>query len=198
MANKITSKRVPGTPPLSMSNLHTAVVFDVLGLAGCALAKSEWEQRVVYFLVQHDQSRIGLGMAGFDIAALGWTASAFDAEKRFLLASSMRRWAGRLRPASPRSSGSSERSDATGHDRAFRLRPSPQTRSTTGNRTRCRPRARAKFTRSTSTTSGASSATTSPTTPRPSEGLTHKRADRHLAALSARHQPEEVIAGPAS
>jgi len=85
MATVLTSNRVPGTAPLPMSNGLAAVLFDVLCLAACRLAVSDWEKRLAYFLVQHDQSRIGNGVADLEVAQLGWTAN-FENEKRFVIA----------------------------------------------------------------------------------------------------------------
>lgn len=86
MATVLTSERVPGTAPIRMSNGLTSVLFDVLALAACRLAVSDWEKQLAYFLVQHDQSRIGLGMADLDVAQLGWTGASFENEKRFIVA----------------------------------------------------------------------------------------------------------------
>ena len=84
MGNLITSKRVPGSAPVDMSNGLTSVFFDVLALAGSALAETPWEERLVYWLVGHDQSFLGLGCVGFDVADMGWTAEGLDAQKAFV------------------------------------------------------------------------------------------------------------------
>jgi hypothetical protein len=86
MANIVTSKRVPGTTPLSMSNGLTDVFFDVLTLAGRDRATTTWEQQFLYWLVLHDQSRSGRGCVGFDVEQMGWTRDDFEAQKRFVLA----------------------------------------------------------------------------------------------------------------
>jgi hypothetical protein len=86
MATVLTNKHVPGTAPVRMSNGLTSVLLDVLCLAACRHAASDWEKRLAYFLVQHDQSRIGLGMADLDVAQFGWTAANFEDEKRFVVA----------------------------------------------------------------------------------------------------------------
>ena len=44
MATWLTSERVPGTAPVQMSNGLTSGLFDVLCLAACSLATSDWEQ----------------------------------------------------------------------------------------------------------------------------------------------------------
>jgi hypothetical protein len=69
-----------------MSNGLTAVLFDVLSLASCRLAATDWEKRLAYFFVQHDQTRVGHGTPHFDVAQFGWTAANFESEKRFVLA----------------------------------------------------------------------------------------------------------------
>ncbi len=65
-----------------------SVLLDVLVLAGTDMATTPWEQCVVYWLVEHDQARVGLGMSGFDIADFGWSRerATFEAERRFVLA----------------------------------------------------------------------------------------------------------------
>jgi len=82
MANFITSQ---ASRPLQMSNATTSVLLDVLVIAGCDLAVTPWEQQLVYWLAQHDQSRSGLGCVGFDIGDLGWIATELDEQKRFVL-----------------------------------------------------------------------------------------------------------------
>ncbi|GGQ43425.1 hypothetical protein BKA00_002319 [Actinomadura coerulea] len=73
-----------GTPVgnLNLSNGGTDVFFDVLTLAGCALAESAWESNLV--LLFADGHRIGRGTDGFDLNELPWTAN-WPAEKAFLL-----------------------------------------------------------------------------------------------------------------
>ena len=83
MANRFTAN---GSPPdgagLRLSNGGTDVLFDVLTLAGCALAGTAWE----YHLVLHfaDGHRIGRGTSGFDLSELPWTPD-WPEEKAFFL-----------------------------------------------------------------------------------------------------------------
>lgn len=86
VSNLITNSRAPDSGSLKMSNGLTSVLFDVLVLAGSDLAITLWEKSLVYWLAQHDQSRIGSGCAGFDIQQMGWTRDAFDVQQRFVLA----------------------------------------------------------------------------------------------------------------
>lgn len=67
---------------LYLSNGGTDVFFDVLTLAGCALAESVWESNLV--LLFADGHRLGRGTDGFDLNSLPWTAD-WPAEKAFLL-----------------------------------------------------------------------------------------------------------------
>ncbi|WP_146652618.1 hypothetical protein [Labilithrix luteola] len=69
-----------------MSNGLTAVLLDVLSLAACRFATTDWEKRFAYFLIQHDASRVGLGTAGLEVSEFGWTHEDFENEKRFILA----------------------------------------------------------------------------------------------------------------
>ncbi|MGI5200795.1 hypothetical protein ACQEU6_04230 [Spirillospora sp. CA-108201] len=67
---------------LYLSNGGTDVFFDVLTLAGCALAGSAWESNLV--LLFADGHRMSRGWDGFDLNSLPWTAN-WRAEKAFLL-----------------------------------------------------------------------------------------------------------------
>ena len=87
-----------------MSNALTSIFFDVLVTAGCDLATTPWERALVYWLVQHDQSRLGLGIVGFDVEEMGWTHESFESERRFvttLVDSALRRHGWDRLPFSP-------------------------------------------------------------------------------------------------
>jgi hypothetical protein len=86
MANFITAGFAPDLPVLRMSNGLTAVVLDVLVLSGSALACTDWEQDTVVWLASHDQSCLGIGLVGFDVAELPWTTDGLAAQQRFVLA----------------------------------------------------------------------------------------------------------------
>jgi hypothetical protein len=83
VANRFTAA---GSPPddtgLRLSNGGTDVLFDVLTLAGCALAETTWEHHLVLHFA--DGHRIGRGTSGFDLSELPWTAD-WPAEKAFFL-----------------------------------------------------------------------------------------------------------------
>jgi hypothetical protein len=83
VANSFTAD---GSPPdgarLRLSNGGTDVLFDVLTLAGCALAATAWECHLVLHFA--DGHRIGRGTSGFDLSELPWTPD-WPAEKAFFL-----------------------------------------------------------------------------------------------------------------
>ncbi len=86
MANAITSVRQAGSTVVQMSNGLTSVLLDVLAIAGSDLATTPWERAFVSWLVEHDQSRTGLGCVGFDLEEMGWTADEIEVERRFVMA----------------------------------------------------------------------------------------------------------------
>lgn len=85
MANRITNLKVQGSVNVQMSNSLTSVLFDVLALAACDLARTPWEHKLAYWLVQHDQGRTGLGMVGFDISDLGFSTDEFAEQTSFIV-----------------------------------------------------------------------------------------------------------------
>lgn len=70
---------------LPMSNGLTGVFLDVLVLSGSALARTDSERRLVVWLAEKDQSRMGYGAIGFDLTEMPWTLDTFEADKNFLL-----------------------------------------------------------------------------------------------------------------
>jgi hypothetical protein len=85
MGNIFKNGRAPGVESLSMSNGATAVVIEVLVLAGSRLARTDWEKSWVVWLAEHDQAVVGRGAVGFDMRMMGWTRPHFDEEKAFVL-----------------------------------------------------------------------------------------------------------------
>ncbi|MFJ2024206.1 hypothetical protein ACIODW_10425 [Streptomyces sp. NPDC087897] len=57
---------------LEMSNGGTAVFVDVLALSVSALAREPWHFRFAALLTLQDQSVMGRGVVGFDLADLDW------------------------------------------------------------------------------------------------------------------------------
>ena len=70
---------------LRLSNGATGVLLSVLVLAGSDLAQSTWEQELVTWLAEHDQTVLGTGMVSFDVQEIAWTCDGFDDEKAFVL-----------------------------------------------------------------------------------------------------------------
>jgi hypothetical protein len=83
MANDFGVGETPGGPALDLSNGGTDVLFDVLTLAGCHLARTTWEQHLI--LMFANRHRSDRGTSGFNLAELPWTAD-WPAEKSFFLA----------------------------------------------------------------------------------------------------------------
>jgi len=83
MANLISNEAAGLGLPLS--NGATDVLLSVLVLAGSDLALTTWEQELVTWLAEHDQTILGIGMVSFDVHEIAWTCDRFDDEKAFLL-----------------------------------------------------------------------------------------------------------------
>lgn len=74
-----------GENSLKMSNGLTSVFIDVLTLAGSRLARTEDEKRLIVWLAEKDQSKVGIGTVGFDIRKMPWNKERFEENKRFML-----------------------------------------------------------------------------------------------------------------
>ncbi|MFI6036623.1 hypothetical protein ACIBBD_21105 [Streptomyces sp. NPDC051315] len=77
-----------GADSMYLSNGGTEVFVEVLTLAVAELAERPWELRFAALLARQDQSVLGRGAVGFDLAELGWggTAGERAAAKAFVLA----------------------------------------------------------------------------------------------------------------
>ncbi|MBX7222539.1 MAG: hypothetical protein K1Y36_21510 [Blastocatellia bacterium] len=71
---------------MALSNGATIVLLSTLILSGSDLAQTEWEQELVTWLAEHDQTIYGLGVVGFDLDEIAWNPADFEQEKAFLLA----------------------------------------------------------------------------------------------------------------
>jgi hypothetical protein len=80
VANRFTADGSGHGTGLRLSNGATDVLFDVLTLAGCALAETAWEHNLVLHFC--DGHRLGRGISGFDLSEVPWTAN-WPAEKAF-------------------------------------------------------------------------------------------------------------------
>ena len=70
---------------LQMSNGLTDVFLNVLVLSGSALAKTVSEKRLIVWLAERDQSRVGMGTVGFDLRDMPWAPASFARDREFLL-----------------------------------------------------------------------------------------------------------------
>lgn len=66
------------------SNGAISVLMTMIGLSGSALAEEWYEKDLIVWLMEKDQSAIGLGMAGFDVTELPWHKAYFAEQKEFL------------------------------------------------------------------------------------------------------------------
>lgn len=82
MANTIYYKKDPET--LGMSNGLTSVFINVLGLSGSRLAVKDYEKNLIIFLLEKDQTMVGIGTVGFDICEMPWNIDVFKEQKQFL------------------------------------------------------------------------------------------------------------------
>lgn len=70
---------------IPMSNGLTDVFINVMVLSGSRLVRTVDEKRLVVWLAERDQSRVGIGAVGFDIGEMPWSAERFGECKAFLL-----------------------------------------------------------------------------------------------------------------
>ena len=68
-----------------ISNGLTDVFINVLVLSGSRLAETVDEKRLIVWLAEKDQSKVGMGTVGFDIGEMPWNADSFGESKTFLL-----------------------------------------------------------------------------------------------------------------
>src|SRR4029453_6764570 len=83
VGNLFTAHGSSATPDeLQLSNGSTDVLFDVLTIAGSALAQTPWQHNLVlHFADGHRHSR---GFSGFDLSEVPWTVE-YRGEKEFFL-----------------------------------------------------------------------------------------------------------------
>jgi hypothetical protein len=75
----------PAGLELELSNGATTALVCALVAAGSELARTDWERRFVCWIGEHDQEVIGLGVVGFDVLDIAWSASELPAQKAFVL-----------------------------------------------------------------------------------------------------------------
>ena len=81
MANSIRFKNMS----CGCSNGCLDVLLTVMGLSGSKIARLDWERNMIVWLMQKDQSVVGLGTCGFDIIEMPWTKQYFEEQKLFML-----------------------------------------------------------------------------------------------------------------
>lgn len=69
---------------ISMSNGLTDVFISVLVLSGSRLAETVDEKRLIVWLAEKDQSKVGMGTVGFDIREMPWNINRFEESCRFM------------------------------------------------------------------------------------------------------------------
>lgn len=70
---------------LIMSNGLTSVFISVLGLSGSIIATEDYQKNLIVFLLEKDQSKVGIGTVGFDISKMPWNKEYFNLQKSFML-----------------------------------------------------------------------------------------------------------------
>lgn len=67
------------------SNGCLDVLLTVIGLSGSIIARSDCERNMIIWLMEKDQSIVGLGTVGFDIIEMPWKKLCFEGQKLFML-----------------------------------------------------------------------------------------------------------------
>lgn len=83
MSNIIYYKEDPEV--IGMGNGLTSSFINVIGLSGSKLAVKYYEKNLIIFLLEKDQSNVGIGTVGFDICTMPWNKNVFQEQKQFLL-----------------------------------------------------------------------------------------------------------------
>lgn len=78
-------KKSPASECISMSNALTSVFINVLGLSGSQLAKTDDEKKLIVWLLEKNQSGVGIGTVGFYICEMPWNIKNFKQNQEFLL-----------------------------------------------------------------------------------------------------------------
>lgn len=85
MGNVIKLGSVPSSENICMSNGLTSVFVDILSLSGSHMARTVDEKRLITWLSEKDQTKIGIGTIGFDICDMPWNPKTFENDKAFFL-----------------------------------------------------------------------------------------------------------------
>ena len=88
MANSFgATSKTPSHERLRMSNSLTSVFIDVLALSGVQIAGTDVKKRLIVWLSEKDQSKVGAGTVGFNLCDMPWDLQTFETDKNFLLQS---------------------------------------------------------------------------------------------------------------
>lgn len=72
---------------LWISNGAMDMLVSMLAISASELAVTEWQKRFASWICGFDTSRLGLGMACWDMDEIGWTRGDFAEQKSFVLQS---------------------------------------------------------------------------------------------------------------
>jgi hypothetical protein len=86
MSGLISNRRAGADQQLPIGNGPTAALLSVLLVSGAELAVSNWEQELLAWLGEHDQSVFGSGVVSFDLDEIAWDRERFGEQQGFLLA----------------------------------------------------------------------------------------------------------------
>ena len=67
------------------SNGCLDVLLTVIGLSGSKIAQSDCARNMIIWLLEKDQSMVGLGTVLFDITEMPWKEQCFEGQKLFML-----------------------------------------------------------------------------------------------------------------
>lgn len=85
MGNRINlNKTTPISEDLKMSNGLTSVFISVFGLSGSRLAQTDQEKRLIVWVLEKNQSFLGIGNVDFEICDMPWNSHTFDNDKIFI------------------------------------------------------------------------------------------------------------------
>ena len=85
MANIVWSGAGNDSENIGMSNGLTDVFINVLVLSGSIIARTAEEKRLIVWLAEKDQSKVGVGTVGFDVCEMPWNGETFEENRAFLL-----------------------------------------------------------------------------------------------------------------
>lgn len=86
MSNMLTlDSKILNGESIQMNNGLTDVFINVLVLSGSNIAQTIDQKRLIVWLAEKDQSKVGIGTVGFDICDMPWNVQTFDQDKNFLI-----------------------------------------------------------------------------------------------------------------